>query len=153
AWLARGARLSVGATRHALRRLASHGVLRLIQRSKAGHVMEIRLPAEIRAALPAKLVAYRPGQAPSDANLEELDFLRSRDLRDSIHAREGGHCFYCLRRITSSVRCLDHVVPQTRLGADSYRNLVSSCLECNSQKGAHSAGDFLRSLYRDRRLT
>lgn len=153
AWLARGARLSVGATRHALRRLASYRALRLVQRSKAGHVMEVRLPGEIRAVLPGESVACRHGQLPSDANLEELDFLHSMALRDSIHAREGGRCFYCLRHITSSVRCLDHVVPRARLGCDSYRNLVSSCLECNSQKGARPADDFLRALYRDRRLT
>jgi hypothetical protein len=40
-----------------------------------------------------------------------------------------------------------------QLGRNSYRNLVSCCLECNSQKGERPAGDFLRSLYRERRLT
>jgi hypothetical protein len=33
-----------------------------------------------------------------------------------------------------------------------YRNLVSCCLECNSQKGEKSAHDFLRWLYREGRL-
>ena len=31
--------------------------------------------------------------------------------------------------------------------------LVASCMECNSQKGEKAAGDFLRGLYRKRRLT
>jgi hypothetical protein len=39
------------------------------------------------------------------------------------------------------------------MGRNSYRNLVSSCLECNSQKGERPAADFLRRLYRERRLT
>jgi hypothetical protein len=39
------------------------------------------------------------------------------------------------------------------LGSNSYRNLVSSCVECNSQKGEKPADDFLRRLYRDRHLT
>jgi len=51
------------------------------------------------------------------------------------------------------VQCLDHVVPQSRSGRNSYRNLVSSCMECNSQKGEKPADDFLRRLYRERRLT
>jgi hypothetical protein len=51
------------------------------------------------------------------------------------------------------MRCLDHVVPAVRRGSNSYRNLVSSCAECNAQKGETSAGGFLRSLYREGRLT
>jgi hypothetical protein len=39
------------------------------------------------------------------------------------------------------------------LGRNSYRNLVSCCLECNSQKGGRPAEEFLRGLYRERRLS
>ena len=51
------------------------------------------------------------------------------------------------------VRCLDHVVPQVRRGGNGYRNLVSSCGECNSQKGERRAEDFLRWLCREGRLS
>jgi hypothetical protein len=51
------------------------------------------------------------------------------------------------------VRCLDHVVPRVRRGGNGYRNLVSSCAECNSQKGERRAEDFLRWLYREGRLS
>jgi len=44
-------------------------------------------------------------------------------------------------------------VPLVRSGRNSYRNLVSSCMECNAQKGEQAADDFLRRLYRERRLT
>lgn len=44
-------------------------------------------------------------------------------------------------------------MPRFQLGRDSYRNLVSCCLECNSQKGETSAEHFVRWLYRERRLT
>src|SRR6266849_1962594 len=83
----------------------------------------------------------------------ELDFLKTRALRHAIHVRERGRCFYCLRRLTPLIRCLDHVVPRVSFGSNSYRNLVSCCLLCNSQKRDHPAGDFLRWLYRERRLT
>ena len=36
---------------------------------------------------------------------------------------------------------------------NSYRNLVSCCLECNSRKGDRPARDFLRTLYRLGHLT
>jgi len=44
-------------------------------------------------------------------------------------------------------------VPRVRFGRNSYRNLVSCCLECNSRKGDRPATDFLRTLYRLGRLT
>src|SRR5713226_5651485 len=145
-WLARNIRLSSGPVREAVRRLVAHGALRLVQRSKAGHVVEVRLPEEIRAG-------RHPARISPAVDLEDADFLKTKALRLAIHARERGHCFYCLRRLTASIHCLDHVVPRVQLGRNSYRNLVSCCLECNSQKGERPAGDFLRSLYRERRLT
>ena len=71
----------------------------------------------------------------------------------AIHEREGGRCFYCSRRITHHRRCLDHVVSRAELGQNSYRNLVSCCLECNSNKAERPAEEFLRWLYRERRLS
>ena len=44
-------------------------------------------------------------------------------------------------------------MPRVKASCNSYRNLVSCCLECNSLKGERPAADFLRSLYRERRLT
>jgi len=79
--------------------------------------------------------------------------MKTRALRMAIHARDRGLCFYCLRRLTTGLVTLDHVVPRVQLGRNSYRNLVSCCLECNSLKGDRFAEDFLRWLYRQRRLT
>jgi len=156
-WLARAIRLSGGPTREAVRRLVALGALRLVERSKAGHLVEVRLPEEIDAsclnrARPCNTAGPPDGQARA-VNLEDADFLRTRALRMSIHSRERGLCFYCLRRLTPALKCLDHVVPRVQLGRNSYRNLVSCCVECNSQKGERPAGDFLRWLYRERRLT
>jgi 5-methylcytosine-specific restriction endonuclease McrA len=79
--------------------------------------------------------------------------LKTWALRKTIHDRERGACFYCLRRTPANVHCLDHVVPRVRFGRNSYRNLVSCCLECNTRKGDRPARDFLRTLYRQGRLT
>jgi 5-methylcytosine-specific restriction endonuclease McrA len=42
---------------------------------------------------------------------------------------------------------------KARPPANSYRNLVSCCVECNSRKSDRAARDFLRTLYRQGRLT
>jgi len=91
--------------------------------------------------------------SPDCGNIEEIDFMRTPELRQAIHSHEGGVCFYCLRRIGPQMQCLDHVIPRAQLGPNSYRNLVSCCRECNSRKGERPAADFLRSLYREGRVT
>jgi hypothetical protein len=113
----------------------------------------LRVPDEIRAARLDAAQGSDRGRGPGAAGLEEIDFMQSKALRQAIHAREGGRCFFCLRRLAPTVKCIDHVVPLAQSGRNSYRNLVSACLECNSQKGERTAEDFLRWLYRDRRLT
>jgi HNH endonuclease len=151
--------MSHGAARKAVRRLADHEALRLLECSHTGHTVEVRPPEEILADLPPNAVpAGQPEEirrvSPALAvNLEKVDFLTTKTLRQAIHAREGGRCFYCLKRHTPSSRCLDHVVPLARSGRNSYRNLVSCCRECNSEKGPCRAEDFLRSLFRERKLT
>ena len=152
-WLARNLGLTEETVRAALRRLVQHRALRLIERSKAGHVIDLRLPEEVPGARRSRVQTPVAVPSPPCGNLEELDFMRTPALRQAIHAREGGVCFYCLRRIGPEMQCLDHVVPRAQLGPNGYRNLVSCCRECNSRKGERPAGDFLRLLYREGRLT
>jgi 5-methylcytosine-specific restriction endonuclease McrA len=128
------------------------GALRLSERSKRGHVIEVRLPEEVRGVRVRKIEEGKAERLRGAASLEKTDFLEKRALREAIHAREGGHCFYCLRRVTTATRCIDHIIPSVRMGRNCYRNLVSSCAECNSQKGEQRAEDFLRWLYREGRL-
>jgi 5-methylcytosine-specific restriction endonuclease McrA len=143
--------LSSPPVREAVRRLMDKGALRLIERSNIGHLVEVRLPREVRAPRARRTeegAKLRPG-----TNLDEVDFLRTRDLRLSIHAREGGLCFYCMRRTPARSHCMDHVVPSVEGGRNSYRTLVSCCMDCNGQKRAQAAPDFLRLLYREGRLS
>ena len=153
-WLARGVRLCHNTARTSVHRLVARGALRLIERSRAGHVVEILLPEEIPATGPNPCkggMRLRSQKVPP--TIEQLDFFRTVSLRKAIYARERGSCFYCLRRLHRGVQCLDHVVAQMRSGGNSYRNLVSCCLECNSRKAQTSAADFLCRLYGERRLT
>jgi len=153
-WLARGLGIGRKTALDAVRRLIARGVLHLVGRGcRAQHVVRLRLPLEVRAIRAAKIAAERPAPAPRAAIDIEEDFLRTRPLRMAIHAREEGRCFYCLRPITCKRWSLDHVVPQAQSGRNSYRNLVSCCVDCNSKKRERSAEEFLRSLYREHRLS
>ena len=173
--LTRGTCVSLGAVRPAVRRLITRGVLILVERSKAGHVVEVRTPEEIATradknhfAKNAKrdrgfcatkggrhadriVCATKKGIRSSD--LEELNFLNDPARRRAIHARERGRCFYCLGDVTVQTRSLDHVVPRVELVDNTYRNLVSCCKECNSHKSDLPAPDYLCRLHRQRRLT
>lgn len=151
-WLARGTNLCCAAVRPAVRRLAVRGALRVLDRSIAGHLVEVRSPGKIRSTRLHNISPIPQGHRLVEG-LADTDFSRTRDLREAIHCRERGLCFYCLRRVNRSRRCLDHVVPLARGGGNSYRNLVSCCTECNSRKGEMPAKDFLRQLYREERLS
>lgn len=152
-WMASGMGVSRETGRDAVRRLASLGALRLIERSKEGHLVEVQLPSEIRAFRPYLRKSHNPASWPAAVNLEKLDFFKNARLRPAIRARERGVCFYCLRRTIARKQCLDHVVPRAKNGSNSYRNLVLACMECNTLKGERSAEDHLSQLYRDGRLT
>ncbi len=164
AWLARGIRLCAASARESVRRLIELGVLRLVQRTTVGHVVEVRLPEEIRTqpntsetangkSGNAKSGNAKSGNGTHPVNWEEANFLQDKALRQAIHARERGRCFYCLRRTNARTQCIDHVVPRALFGRNSYRNLVSCCQDCNARKGARSADNFLCVLYREGRLT
>ncbi len=152
-WLANNMGLTSRRVRQAVRRLVDKGVLRLIERSNIGHLVAVRLPCEVRTPRANHTGAGSRSRAPAGPTLDEMDFWRTRPLRLAIHAREAGVCFYCLRRTPSRAHCLDHVVPVAKSGGNSYRNLVSCCLDCNSRKKDLPAEDFLRRLFREGRLS
>lgn len=51
--------------------------------------------------------------------------------RRGVLRRDGQRCGYCGAGATT----IDHVVPRSRGGADSWENLVACCLRCNNLKG------------------
>src|SRR5207249_4416187 len=53
--------------------------------------------------------------------------------RKNILRRDSHRCQYC----GSGDRSLtvDHVIPKSKLGEDTWENLVTACVECNNRKG------------------
>lgn len=52
--------------------------------------------------------------------------------RKNILRRDNHRCQYC--GITSNLT-VDHVVPKSRGGEDSWENLTTACVKCNNKKG------------------
>ena len=52
--------------------------------------------------------------------------------RKNILRRDGNRCQYCG---THEDLTIDHVVPRSRGGADTWENLVTACHRCNHRKG------------------
>jgi len=151
-WLATGTGVSPSAMRRAVRSLAEKRAVCILSRGEHGHVLSLRLPTEIPEC------QKQPERASFD--FEAADFLQQARLRNAIHRREGGRCFYCRRQLAGRSRALDHVFPRAqwtrdhrgRRNVNSYRNLVSCYADCNTQKGRRPASDFLRALYRSGQL-
>ena len=53
--------------------------------------------------------------------------------RKNIIRRDGHQCQYCGKGdVTLTV---DHVIPKSKGGTDSWENLVAACVSCNNRKG------------------
>ena len=52
--------------------------------------------------------------------------------RKNIMKRDGNRCQYCG---SSSDLTIDHVIPKSRNGKDTWDNLVTACNKCNHKKG------------------
>ncbi|ARM30128.1 HNH endonuclease [Prosthecochloris sp. HL-130-GSB] len=53
--------------------------------------------------------------------------------RKNIFRRDNFKCQYCGR--TDRTLTIDHVVPRSRGGEDSWENLITACSPCNTKKG------------------
>lgn len=54
--------------------------------------------------------------------------------RRNIIARDRHRCQYCGQRPAKQELTLDHVMPKSRGGKDSWENLVLACVHCNVSK-------------------
>jgi 5-methylcytosine-specific restriction endonuclease McrA len=55
--------------------------------------------------------------------------------RRNIFERDEHKCQYCGRRFSKSELTIDHVLPRSRGGRDTWENLVLACVKCNVTKG------------------
>ncbi|MEZ4771693.1 MAG: HNH endonuclease [Bacteroidia bacterium] len=61
-----------------------------------------------------------------------LPFKKVNLSRQNIFKRDRNRCVYCGTKDTLTI---DHVIPKSMGGRDSWDNLVTACQRCNSKKG------------------
>jgi len=62
--------------------------------------------------------------------------------RENIYKRDDHTCVYCEKRKNKLELTLDHVIPQSKGGENSWENLVTACKPCNSEKADLELSEF-----------
>ena len=55
--------------------------------------------------------------------------------RKNIFTRDRALCQYCSKQLTYEESTVDHVLPRSRGGRNTWSNLVLCCSACNTKKG------------------
>jgi 5-methylcytosine-specific restriction endonuclease McrA len=58
--------------------------------------------------------------------------MQNRPSRSMIYKRDGHKCQYCgsTKNLT-----IDHIIPRSKGGDDTWENLTAACMPCNTRKG------------------
>ncbi len=70
------------------------------------------------------------------ANFIRVPFKKIELSRKNVIRRDAMTCQYCGGKHTDLT--VDHVIPKSRGGADSWENLVTACKKCNNKKGSRT---------------
>ena len=112
----------------ALPRVPWQQAVRLILRREV-HVIGLRTPAvyvhspSLVIELPASVALRRYVHIPYKPH--------NRVTRDGVLSRDGHTCVYCV----GPADTVDHLLPRSRGGGDTWFNLVAACQSCNGLKG------------------
>ncbi len=138
--------LSIAATRGALQGLESKGaILTVGEPDRSGTPYKVLLPEEIPAC--QKSIKKSVAQPVTESINEEkdLDFYNVPENRLRVFERDEFHCHYCNKQLTRFTATLDHIQPVSKGGDNSYDNLVTACLHCNSRRGNRPVMDIIAS--------
>jgi hypothetical protein len=110
--------------------------------NRDGTLYRVLLPEEIPACQEAR--ARRASVPAATIDVErEADFYNVRENRQKVYERDAYKCKYCSKQLTRFTATLDHITPVAAGGNNSFANLTTACLECNSRKNVRPLGDFL----------
>jgi 5-methylcytosine-specific restriction endonuclease McrA len=54
--------------------------------------------------------------------------------KNTLHERDRGMCSYCLTKLSEKHSTIDHIIPVSRGGEDSWMNCTLACKPCNARK-------------------
>lgn len=135
--------MSYGTVKDSLSRLCEKGAISLAgDTTREGTLYRVHLPEEIAVCRDAMSRAQEERLPKTDPK-READFYNIRENRQKIFERDKFLCHHCGKLLTRFSATIDHLQPVSEGGDNSYGNLVTSCLQCNSQRGAQPLMDFL----------
>lgn len=93
--------------------------------------------AEVVAAQPDQFVRSVTRQYPTPSIVRLIFYVavpykKIMLTRKNILRRDGNRCTYCGR--ADLPLTLDHVIPKSQGGQDTWENLVTACTKCNNKK-------------------
>ena len=110
--------------------------------TRGGTLYKVCIPDEI--PLCKELMKTQVLAEEQSVNLEvELDFYNIAENRLKVFERDGYICHYCNKQLTRFSATLDHIQPVSKGGDNSFHNLVTACLHCNSERGNKPIMDYL----------
>lgn len=135
--------ISEGKMREVYRALESIGAIRKVgEANRDGTLYQVFIPDEIEEC--RKFRAAREEAKPQpDVKDREIDFYNVRENRIKVYERDEYKCRYCQKQLTRFTATLDHMKPVAEGGDNSFENLLTACLVCNSRKHRRPVGDFL----------
>jgi len=117
-------------------------ILKAGDTNREGTLYKVFLPEEISLCQERMKEAKAEKLEPIDTK-KELDYYNVRENRLMVFERDGYKCHYCDKQLTRFTATLDHIQPVSKGGDNSFDNLVTSCLHCNSRRGNRPVMDII----------
>jgi hypothetical protein len=110
--------------------------------NRDGTLYRVFIPDEIETC--RKFRTERTATEPkAEVSESDADYYNVRENRIKVYERDEYKCRYCRKQLTRFTATIDHVKAVAEGGDNSFENLVTACLDCNSRKNKRPVGDFL----------
>lgn len=135
--------ISYGAVKKTLDSLKDKGAISIVgDTNRDGTLYKVSIPDEIPGC--KELMEKNVSIEVEQVNIhKELDFYNVPENRLKVFERDGFKCHYCKKQLTRFSATLDHIQPVSKGGDNSFNNLVTACLHCNSERGNKPVMDFI----------
>lgn len=128
--------LSYGAVQDALKGLEEKEIIKKVgDTNREGTLYQIFLPEEIKICQ-ERMKEVVIEELPKIDPKKEADYYNVKENRLKVFERDSFKCYYCDKQLTRFSATLDHIQPISEYGDNSFDNLVTACLHCNSKRGA-----------------
>ena len=121
---------------------ANYQVLTFISERRAIKLL-LSDKVELLSSWEAKKISFASGFVDHPATLRmkyliKLNPTKLNFSRNLVLRRDAYQCAYCGKKLTPNRLTIDHVVPRSAGGENSFYNCVASCTPCNNRKANKS---------------